>query len=103
MATIDGNLWHLNFTRILVLDVSDDYELMRDPLPACCYPVLSERWVLKERWPAQLVDAELEPGYLYDWYESVKGDDNTFYVGVVRRELAEAFPEGPGTLGWGNA
>lgn len=88
MATIEGNLWELNFTRVYVIDVSDDYELMRDPLPAVCYPVLAEKWVPKEQLTRTLPNQQLVSGYLYDWHQRTELDQSAFYVAVVRQDLA---------------
>lgn len=88
MAQIDGNLWEHNFARITVIDVSSDYELMRDPMPAYCYPVLTERWVMRAQMDALLPIDGWVSGYLYDWHQADEADDH-FYVGMVRRELAD--------------
>ncbi|MBN8690209.1 MAG: hypothetical protein J0L72_05385 [Armatimonadetes bacterium] len=90
MAELDGNLWELNFAKLVVLDVSSDYELMRDPMPAVCYPVLAEKWVMRSQLPTILPNKVFAPGYLYDWHESCGPDHSAWYVGVVRSELADA-------------
>ncbi len=89
MATIEGNLWEYNFARVVVLDVSSDYELMRDPMPPSCYPVLTETYILRTELIKRLPDVNLVAGYLYDWHENGDLDDDAMYVGVVRSELAE--------------
>ena len=89
MATIDSNLWEFNFTRIVILDVSSDYELMCEPMPPNCYPVLNERWVHKSRLPDILPQDDLMAGYLYDWHEDSEREENAWYVGMVRQELAQ--------------
>ncbi len=87
MATLAGNLWRYNLTRIVVVDVSDDYQLMQPPMPSDYYPVLTEAWLpshgLMKRLPAE----SLVNGYLYDWHESPESRDGAWYVGVVREEL----------------
>lgn len=89
MARLDGNLFEHNFVRVYVLDVSDDYELMQDPLPSCCYPVIAERWIPRWKLPAGLPDETLVPGYLYDWHEAAPANNEPWLVGVVRTELAD--------------
>ena len=88
MATVEPNLWEYNFTRIVILDVSSDYELMCEPMPPNCYPILNEIWVHKTRLPALLPQDDLMVGYLYDWHEDSERDENAWYVGMVRQELA---------------
>lgn len=89
MAIIEGNLWEHNLVRLIVLDVSSDYELMRDPMPPFCYPVLTERWVLSAELNKVLPQDGLVSGYLYDWHEAADQQDDAFYVGMVRSELAQ--------------
>lgn len=89
MARIEGNLWEHNFARVHVLDVSDDYELMREPLPTCCYPVIAEMWVPRWRLPDGLPKQSLAPGYLYDWHDCPDPILDEWFVGVVREELVQ--------------
>jgi hypothetical protein len=86
MAEIDGQLWHYNLARIIVLDVTDDYRLMQEPLPSNCYPVLADLWVplydIDKRLASKLV-----PGYLYDWHETPERANGIWYVGVVHQTM----------------
>jgi len=90
MAKLDGNLWQYNFAKIVILDVSDDYELMRDPLPNCCYPVIAEMWVPRYKLPNLLPLTDLVDGYLYDWHQSGPNQSDPWMVGMVRSALAES-------------
>lgn len=90
MAKAEPTLWEYNFARLVILDVSSDYELMAEPMPPMCYPVLQERWVHKSQLPDLLPQDEPLSGYLYDWHESNEVDENAWYVGVVRQELAQS-------------
>jgi hypothetical protein len=85
-SDIGGNLWEYNLARVVVIDVSDDYRLMRAPMPSECYPVLKEVWVptyqVMRAAPAVRVE-----GYLYDWHESPAEAFGTWYVGVVHSGL----------------
>ena len=89
MATLAGHLWEYNLTRVVVVDVSDDYRLMQPPMPSDFYPVLTEAWLpaygLLDRLPAH----PLVTGYLYDWHERSE-NDGAWYVGVVSEDLARA-------------
>jgi hypothetical protein len=82
MAVIDGNLWEYNLARVRVVDVTDDYRLMKPPLPGDLYPVLAEVWVPKVMLDEKISDLRLVDGYLYDWHE-MPGQDGFWYVGVV--------------------
>ena len=87
MARIEGNLWEYNFAKVVLLDVSSDYELMQTPMPTECYPVLEERWMMRESVKDSMPKDDFVPGYLYDWHE-VGSIDAEIFVGVVRRDLA---------------
>jgi hypothetical protein len=84
-ATLDGVLWEYNLARVVILDVSDDYRLMRSPLPTDCYPVLAETWVPTVCLPSMLA-AGLVDDYLYDWHQSPDYAQDPWYVGVVHRK-----------------
>lgn len=88
MARLAGNLWEYNLTKIVVVDVSDDYRLMQPPMPSDFYPVLTEAWLpahnLIDRLPAE----PFVSGYLYDWHERAESTGEAWYVGVVREDLA---------------
>lgn len=83
MAVIDGNLWEHNLARVVVVDVTDDYRLMKPPLPSDCYPVLAELMVPKTMLMGRISDIRLVDGYLYDWHEQKGGEAGIWYVGVV--------------------
>lgn len=87
MADIFGNLWEHNLTKVIVVDVTDDYELMQPPLPSDCYPVLAEMYLPSYQLSRSLPEAELVFGYLYDWHETPRDESQPWVVGVVREEL----------------
>ena len=89
MAEIAGNLWELNLAKIVVVDVSDDYRLMVEPMPAFFYPVLEEIWLPRHKLDKYLRGRDLVDGYLYDWHERPEADDGKWYVAVVNRDLAK--------------
>jgi len=88
MDSIDGNLWEYNLTRVVIVDVSDDYRLMQPPMPSDFYPVLREVWLPRHHLAQTLHQEALVNGYLYDWHESPDGEGGMWYVGVVQQELA---------------
>jgi hypothetical protein len=88
MAELAGNLWEWNLARIVVVDVSDDYRLMAEPMPAFFYPVLQEIWLPRHRLDNYLKTGELINGYLYDWHERSVEEQDKWYVAVVDRDLA---------------
>ena len=88
MGQLDGNLWEYNLTKVVVVDVSDDYQLMQPPMPSDFYPVLMETWLPSHQLMDRLPDAPLVYGYLYDWHEKPTSSAGAWYVGVVREELA---------------
>lgn len=83
MAVIDGNLWEYNLARVVIVDVTDDYRVMRPPLPSDCYPVLAEVMVPRAMLSGKISHLNLVDGYLYDWHETPKGDSGVWYVAVV--------------------
>lgn len=83
MAVIDGNLWEHNLAKVVVVDVTDDYRLMKPPLPSDCYPVLAELMVPRAMLAGNISSIHLVDGYLYDWHEKPGGEKGTWYVGVV--------------------
>lgn len=93
MAELFGNLWEYNLTRVVVVDVSDDYRLMQPPLPNDFYPVLKEEWLPAYGLTERLPNSFLVTGYLYDWHESARDVDEPWYVGVVAETLAQSQPE----------
>ncbi len=88
MAELAGNLWEFNLAKVVVVDVTDDYTLMQPPLPSALYPVLTETYIPRYRLIDQLPDAMLVEGYLYDWHEKPSDEMGSWYVGVVKRDLA---------------
>lgn len=91
MATLGPDLWRYNLTRVVVVDVSDDYRLMQPPMPASCYPVIGEVYVPQYQLTG-LNRMPLAEGYLYDWHETevttTDGtEESTWYVGVVCESL----------------
>jgi len=89
MAELDGPLWPHNLTKVVVVDVTDDYALMQPPLPTACYPVLVERWLPRHGLIRRLPDADLVDGYQYDWHEAGDPSEDGVVVGVVKRELVD--------------
>jgi hypothetical protein len=89
MAEIAGNLWELNFAKITIVDVTDDYRLMQPPLPSDFYPVLKEIWLPRHRLAEKLAASELLEGYLYDWHERPEMEGGQWFVGVVHADLLE--------------
>lgn len=83
-----GNLWEYNLTKIVVVDVSDDYRLMQSPMPSDFYLVLTEAWLPAYRLDERLPRHVLVSGYLYDWHETPEDKLGCWYVGVVKEELA---------------
>lgn len=95
MDHLEGNLWQHNFAKLVVLDVSDDYELMQPPLPHVCYPVLAEMWLPRYKLVDRLPETPLVEGYLYDWHESADDEKEEWFVGVVRQEMVQRFLSEP--------
>lgn len=87
MAEIAGNLWELNFAKVVIVDVTDDYRLMQPPLPSDFYPVLMEIWLPRHRLAEKLAETDFVTGYLYDWHERPDGEIGKWYVGVVHEDL----------------
>jgi hypothetical protein len=88
MAELCGNLWEWNLTKVVVVDVSDDYRLMLTPMPGEFYPVVTELWLPRHNLAKALQSRELVQGYLYDWHETPPGEGGNWYVGVVQESLA---------------
>ena len=84
-----GNLWEYNLTKVIIIDVSDDYRFMQSPMPSDFYPVLAEAWLPTYRLDEQLPIREFVSGYLYDWHEISEERADCWYVGVVKEELAQ--------------
>jgi hypothetical protein len=94
VATLGAPLWKFNLTRVLVIDVSDDYRTMQHPLPNDLYPVLKETWLPKVGLRGRLPHESLCEGYLYDWHDPDPHLDGTWYVGVVDATLAQELLDG---------
>lgn len=94
MADIVGELWRHNLTKIIVVDVSEDYELMQPPLPSECYPVLRETYLPSYKLSRKLPEQTLVEGFLYDWHDMVPNHDEPCFVGVVRQEMVDRFLNG---------
>lgn len=90
MAEIAGNLWEYNLTRVIVVDVTDDYRLMCAPMPSDFYPVLRDAWIPSHELARALSQSELVEGYLYDWHEAPIEGGGSWYVGVVAEEMTSA-------------
>lgn len=88
MAEMGENLWEFNLAKVVVVDVSDDYELMQPPLPTNCYPVLAEIWLPQYKLLDRLPEERLVDGFLYDWHERPGSKSQDWVVGVVREEIA---------------
>ena len=88
VAEIFGSLWQYNLAKVVVVDVSDDYRLMQDPMPGPFYPVLKETYRPRYGLVQRLAEEELVSGFLYDWHESPQGEGGPLYVAVVRADLA---------------
>lgn len=87
MAEIDGELWRHNLTKLVVIDVSDDYLLMQPALPNDFYPVVTEVWVPNCNLKASITQIGESEGYLYDWHEISEDIMNEVTVGVVRANI----------------
>ncbi len=94
MAELAGDLWEFNLAKVIVVDVSDDYELMQPPLPTSCYPVIAEVWMPRHKLMDRLPDTPLVQGFLYDWHETPKSGRQDWVVGVVRESIANIWDSG---------
>jgi len=88
MDEIEGSLWEFNLAKIVIVDVTDDYALMRAPMPTYCYPVVAEVWLPKHRLVDRLPTEPLVDGFLYDWHQKPRSETSDWIVGVVRCDLA---------------
>lgn len=89
MAELSGNLWEWNLTKVVVVDVTDDYRYMLAPMPGSFYPVVKEIWLPSHRLAESLQSVDLAMGYLYDWHETPERDGESWYVGVVDAQLTQ--------------
>lgn len=87
MANLAGELWRFNLAKVVVVDVSDDYELMRPAMPKECYPVIREMLLPRYGLRHQFARLPMAEGFLYDWHESPTSEDGEWFVGVVHRGL----------------
>lgn len=85
MAEIEGELWKYNFAKVTVVDVTEDYRFMLEPLPSHFYPVLKETLLPICSLPEKLLFENLVEGYQYDWHEPPPNIEGLahWYVGVV--------------------
>lgn len=90
MAEIVGNLWEWNLTKVVVVDVTDDYRFMLSPMPGEFYPVIKEVWLPRHNLAETLQMDNLVTGYLYDWHETPVEEIGKWYVGVVSEELTRS-------------
>lgn len=90
MAVLLPELWRYNLARVVVVDVTDDYGTLRQPLPSDYYPVLREVWVTHHDIERRLAQIELVDGYLYDWHQGPQTEGGPWFVGVVDRGLVTA-------------
>jgi hypothetical protein len=87
MATLAGNLWEWNLTKVVIVDVTDDYRYMLSPMPGEFYPVITELYLPRLNLDTALQTGDLVDGYLYDWHESPADAGGSWYVGVVDSKL----------------
>jgi hypothetical protein len=87
LPTSSAELWQLNFAKIVVVDVTDDYRFMQPPLPSDWYPVLREVWIPALDLDRRVPGLTLVDGYLYDWHQSPDEQGQPWYVGVVDQRL----------------
>jgi hypothetical protein len=87
MAEIGPNLWEYNLARVIIVDVTDDYRLMQQPMPSDFYPVLKELWLPRHCLNRGIEEVDLVEGYLYDWHETPDREPGSWYVGVVDQTL----------------
>lgn len=90
MADLDGELWRYNVAKITLVDVTDDYHTLLDPMPSDMYPVVREVFLPKHRLIERLVDESLVDGYCYDWHEApndAETPEEHWYVGVVNERI----------------
>lgn len=87
-AQLDGSLTPFNIARVVVLDVTEDYVSLRNPLPPLCYPVVTEMWLPRINMPEKLAADRLLEGYLYDWHVTPDTLEGIWYVGVVDADKA---------------
>ena len=90
MAEISGNLWEYNLAKVVVVDVSDDYRLMKSPMPSEFYPVVKELWLPTYQVGSSLPASSSQDGYLYDWHETPESFNEPWVVGVVQESLTKA-------------
>ncbi len=86
MAELCGELWEWNLTKVVVVDVTDDYRFMLAPMPGEFYPVLGEIWLPTHKLTTALQRDDLVKGYLYDWHETASETVGQWYLGVVNEE-----------------
>jgi hypothetical protein len=90
MAKLAGDLWDYNLARVVVVDVTDDYQLMQPPMPGDCYPVLYETYMPIYGLTKTLANSVSTEHFLYDWHESPMDGRSEWYVGVVEKARVTA-------------
>jgi len=82
---IEGALWQYNLAKVVVVDVTDDYELAQPPLPGHCYPVLFETYVPLVSLQSDIAESVSSERFLYDWHEQPIDAFGEWYVGVIEK------------------
>jgi hypothetical protein len=82
---LDGPLWQYNLAKVVVVDVTDDYELMQPAMPGHCYPVLYETYIPLFSLKQDVANALSTDRFLYDWHEQPTDGFGEWYVGVVEK------------------
>lgn len=88
MAELAGNLWEWNLTKVVIVDVTDDYRFMLTPMPGEFYPVITELTLPRLSLDSALQTGDLIEGYLYDWHQTPLDAGGSWYVGVVEENLS---------------
>lgn len=90
MDCVEMNLWHYNVAKVIIVDVTDDYLTLAEPLPTMFYPILKVLWLPAYQLPHHLLRRSLLSGYAYDRHEMIPSEEGTehWYVGVVNQQSA---------------
>ncbi|MBL8087785.1 MAG: hypothetical protein JNM85_06910 [Chthonomonas sp.] len=84
---MDAELWRFNLTKVVIIDVTDDYAVMQPPLPNKCYPVLRETYLPVYQLNKTVHRDDLVEGFMYDWHQRPTEEETEWVVGVVRGEF----------------
>ena len=89
MDCMEMDLWCYNVAKVIIVDVTDDYVTLAEPLPTVCYPILKVIWLPAYQLPHHLLRQPLLSGYAYDRHETIPSQEGTehWYVGVVHQRL----------------